>query len=97
MERVIKEIWRASDNQTRPISNTLKSEIIYKCHKIVAEASNASEAIGKFNQELIATKSNSIISEFAKRAIPSAFQSNDPTKSWRSNFFSELTNYFPFI
>lgn len=93
LERVIKEIWRASENQDKPISKEINSEIIFKCHQLIRQSTNARDALQSFRQELILSKQNSIVAEFAKRAIPAAYLSKDATKQWRSAFFSELTGY----
>ena len=93
VRRVIEEIWRASENQEKPLSTEINSDIIFKCHQLVAKSDNANDAIKNFTKEIIKTKKNSIVAEFAKRAIPSAYLSENVTKQWRSAFFSELTDY----
>jgi len=93
LERVIKEIWRASENQDKPLSKEINSDIIFKCHQLVSKSPNAREALKSFRQELILSKQNSIVAEFARRAIPAAYLSKDASKQWRSAFFSELTGY----
>lgn len=91
--RTINEVWRASENEDKPISLQLKSESIYNCYEAVKNSNSIVEAIQKFNQSILKNKNNSIISEFAKRAIPMAFQSSSPTNQWINSFFSEVTNY----
>lgn len=92
-ERVISEIWRASENQEIPISEFISSEAIYQCYSAVNDSQNFQEAMRKFNGYIADTKSNSIVAEFAKRAIPAAFQSDKPAESWAARLFSEVTNY----
>lgn len=92
-ERIISEIWRASENQETPISDSIASETIYNCYTAVSDSPNFQEALQKFNGFIAENKSNSIVAEFAKRAIPMAYQSNNPAQNWTAKFFSELTNY----
>jgi hypothetical protein len=92
-DRIINEIWRASDNQPSPISSELKSSIVYLCFDAINTSKNFKEALNKFDTAIFKSKSNSIIAEFAKRAIPTSFQSENPPSQWTKNFFSEITNY----
>lgn len=92
--RAINEVWRASENDEVPISSHLKSEVIYHCYEAVKNSDSIPEAVQKLNQSILNNKNNSIISEFAKRAIPLAFQSKNPSSQWINSFFSEVTNYF---
>jgi hypothetical protein len=94
IERIVNEIWRASENDAIPISSSIKSETIYSCYEAVGTSKNPKEAMQKFNSEILKNKQNSIIAEFAKRAIPIAFQFSNPSQHWAANFFSEVTNYF---
>jgi len=91
--RVIKEIWRASENHENPMSNKLGTKSIFSCQEIVRESKNVSEALKKFRATTIKNKDNSILSEFAKRAIPHAMASKNPVAEWRATFFSNITNY----
>lgn len=94
--RVINEIWRASETSEKginPLSSEMKSQAIYSCYEAVKTSNNFQEALQKFNKTILETKSNSIIAEFAKRVIPSAFQSQNPSEQWTNNFFKEVTNY----
>lgn len=92
-ERIISEIWRASENQDIPISESISSEAIYECYSAVSNSQNFQEAMQKYNNYIADTKSNSIVAEFAKRAIPAAFQSGKPAENWAARLFSEVTNY----
>ena len=92
-ERIIGEIWRASENQDVPISQSISSEAIYECYSAVSGSQNFQEAMQKFNSYIADTKSNSIVAELARRAIPTAFQSGKPADSWATRLFSEVTNY----
>ncbi len=92
-ERVINEVWRASEKEATPISSMMKSDTIFECHNAVSKANNYREALQKFNDIILNSKQNTIVAEFAKRVIPTAFQSDNPIQQWRSSFFTELTNY----
>lgn len=92
-ERIISEIWRASENQDTPISQSIASAAIYECYSAVSGSENFQEAVQKFNDYITDSKSNSIVAEFAKRAIPAAYQSGKPADAWAARIFSEVTNY----
>jgi hypothetical protein len=92
-DRIINEIWRATENEQTPMSKLLKTEAIYNCYNAVKSSETFQQAMEKFTNTIVETKSNTLITEFAKRAIPSAFQSNQPVNSWASGFLSEVTNY----
>lgn len=94
--RVINEIWRASETSekdSKPLSFEMKTQTIYSCYEAVKSSKNFQEALQKFNKAIIENKGNSIVAEFAKRIIPSAFESNNPSEQWTNNFFKEVTNY----
>lgn len=93
-ERVVNEIWRAVENQSDNVKTTLKSDAIYSCFNFVLNSENHFQALNNFNNYLIENKTNSIISEFAKRSIPIAFTSKQPANNWKKHFFAELTSYF---
>jgi hypothetical protein len=92
-ERVIKEIWRASENEEVPISQEIKSDLVFQCFKAVESSTTFREAMMKFNEAIISSKKNSIIAEFAKRIIPSSFQGENPAEQWKGNLFTEVTKY----
>ncbi len=92
-ERIINEVWRASENEEKSISTMIKSEAIFQCYDAVSNSQNYREALEKFNDSILKSKENSIVAEFAKRVIPLAFQSDSPPDQWKNSFFSELTNY----
>ena len=94
--RVMNEVWRASETsekESKPLSSEMKTQAIYSCYEAVKSSNNFNEALQKFNKAIIETKGNSIVAEFAKRVIPSAFQSDNPSEQWTNNFFKEVTNY----
>lgn len=94
--RIVNEIWRASETSEKdslPLSAEMKSQAIYSCYEAVKSSNNFQDALQKFNSAIIETKNNSIIAEFAKRVIPIAYQSNNPSEQWANCFFKEVTNY----
>jgi hypothetical protein len=94
IERVAAEVWRAATSENRELTNMLSSDILFRCNHIVENSSTAMEAYTKFNDEIMVSKQSSIATEFAKRAIVPSFNSADPGSTWRSNFISEMTDYF---
>lgn len=92
--RIASEVWRAATSENLELSNMLSSEIVYRCNTIVESSSNAMEAYKTFNQEVVAKKGSSLITEFAKRAIVQSYGGGDPVQNWRSNLVSEVTDYF---
>ncbi len=92
-ERVINEVWRASEKETTPISSMMKSDAIFECYNAINNSKNYREALQKFNDIILSTKQNTIVAEFAKRVIPTAFQAEKPSQQWKNSFFTELTNY----
>lgn len=92
-ERIISEIWRALENEKTPISSFMKTDLVFQCYNAVNDSISFTEALNKYNDAVLETKHNSIVAEFAKRVIPLAFQSTNPTETWKTSFFSELTNY----
>lgn len=96
LERVTAEVWRAATSENKALESMIASDLIFKCNKIVSSAASALEAHRTFTAEIIGSKTNSLVVEFAKRAIVQSFQrgSGDLAHSWRSNFVSELTDYF---
>jgi hypothetical protein len=92
-KRVIKEIWRASENQTEPLSKELKSQTIFKCYQVIQDSNNFRDALKKINDIVIGSNSNSFVVELSKRIVPLAYQTSSPAHAWKSLIFSELTNY----
>ncbi|WP_439483989.1 hypothetical protein [Cyclobacterium plantarum] len=94
-DRVLTEVWRAADNPSEQVqwSKEMKSDVIYSCFETVKSSSDIKEAMSKFKENILSNKSNSIVAEFAKRSIPSAFQGTNPARDWVNKFFSEVTNY----
>lgn len=91
--RVLSEVWRASENQSIPLSRELSSDAVYSCVQAVATSKNFREAITKVNSYLMDHGGNSISVEFAKRIIPLAFGDKQPAQAFRRLFISEMTKY----
>ena len=92
-ERIINEVWRASEKEAIPISSMMKSDVIFECYNVISNSKNYREALQKFNDIILNSKQNTIVAELAKRVIPTAFQSEKPSQQWKKSFFTELTNY----
>lgn len=92
-KRIISEIWRASENEKSPMSDNLKNQAIYDCYNAVNSSGSFQEALQKFNAVITENKSNSLVAEFAKRAIPVAYQSPNAIRNWTGQLFAEVTNY----
>jgi hypothetical protein len=92
-ERTINEIWRAGENEKSPMSDNLKHQAIYDCYNAVNSSGSFQEALQKFSNVIAENKSNSIVAELAKRAIPGAFQSPNAIQNWTGQLFAEVTNY----
>ncbi|MCX6992870.1 MAG: hypothetical protein NT011_06975 [Kiritimatiellaeota bacterium] len=92
-DRVAKEIWRAATTQDFSMPSAIASQTVFRCHEILKSAKSISDAIQRVTADLVETKNNSIIAEFAKRAIPAAFSTPDHAREWRARFFGQLTDY----
>jgi hypothetical protein len=92
-KRIVSDVWAAAENQPKPLSDFMKNDVIFRCQEVIRRSENIHQAYQNVENELLSSKQNSIIAEFAKRAIPVAFKSKEHTQEWRSVFFSEVTNY----
>lgn len=92
-ERIVREIWRAFDNELVPISTTLKGEAFYDCYNTIKSAQSVERAFQLFDSLLMEKKYNSIVVEFSKRALAISFISGDPVANWKSSLFSQVTDY----
>ena len=75
--RIVNEVWRASETSEKgsnPLSSEMKSEAIFSCYEAVKTSKNFQEALQKFNNKILETKSNSIVAEFAKHVIRLLFR-----------------------
>ena len=93
IRRLISEIWRACEAQENPLSNLIKSDVLFKCQEVIRHSDNSTTALKNFTKEVIRSKQNSVIAELAKRALVVAMKSEDPPKMWRASLFSEITSY----
>lgn len=92
-ERIVREIWRAFDNEVVPISTTLKEEVFYDCYNTIKGADNAEQAVQSFDSVLMEKKHNSMVAEFSKRALALSFFSGDPVANWKTALFVQVTDY----
>jgi hypothetical protein len=93
LDRLVADIWRAVENDPQPLSRMMESDAIFRCYQAVKESSSVPQAIRNISTEIVASRQNSIVAEFAKRAVPAAFNSGTPAQEWRAIFFAEVTNY----
>jgi hypothetical protein len=61
-DRIVREIWRAFDNESVPISTTLKGEAFYDCYNTVKNAQSAQSAFQVFDSLLISQVTYYVIS-----------------------------------
>lgn len=92
-DRVVSEVWRASENQETPLSEELKSDVVFDCYRAVQSSENFVQALEKINSSFLEKSNNSISAEFAKRVVPIAFSQKHPAVAWKSLFISEITKY----
>lgn len=93
-ERVATEIWRAAQSEPGFV-DALASPVLFECYTSVRAAASVADAIDGLNGAVLRSGNNSVVVEFAKRAAPLAFGTTDPAHlSWRTNLFSQLTDYF---
>jgi hypothetical protein len=93
-ERVATEIWRAAQSEVGFV-DALASPMLFDCYKAVQGATTIVEAMDVLNDAILGRGNSSVVVEFAKRAAPLAFGTSDPAHlSWRTNLFSQLTDYF---
>lgn len=93
VDRIVAEVWRASQSQPEPIFADLASPLIFECQENVRTSASASEALARLNRVIFTAKAASFISELAKRAAVPAFGSDDRAQGWRENFFAQVTDY----
>lgn len=93
-ERVVTEVWRAAQSEAG-VTDSLASPALFDCYKAVRAATTMDAAMDALNGTILNSGSNSVVVEFAKRAVPLAFGTAGPAHlSWRANLFSQLTDYF---
>src|ERR1700761_6440097 len=91
--RIVKEIWRAFDNESTPISTILKGEVFFDCYRTIRDAQNIRSATRQFDELLQDKKHNSIVAEFSKRAMTPAFYAQDRLAGWKASLFVQVTDY----
>lgn len=93
IDRVAQEIWRASLSQPDSITRYLLDTSVFLCYQAVKESESQSEALKAITDALSRTKSNSIITELARRAAVESFLSTSPSQSWAPSLFGQITEY----
>jgi len=94
IKRIVNEIWKASENEATSISSMMKTKDLYNCYKIVDTAQSLEKATEMFNAALLKDINNSVVVEFAKRALSISYQYKSPSQEWKKIVFSEITKYF---
>lgn len=92
VERIPSLIWRAAKGDSL-VPDLLSGSAVFVCHQAVKDSPSASEALKRVSRQVKLDKDNSVVAQFARRAIPSAFAGPEPARQWRANLFAELTNY----
>jgi hypothetical protein len=93
LDRTATEIWRAAFQQDESLRTQLGSQVVADCIKAASE-SLPREEVKQRVKEISATKQNSVVGEFAKRAFllkaGGAFEGETPT----AVLFRQLTDYY---
>ena len=92
-ERIATEVWRAAQSEIGFV-DTLSSPVMFSCYNAVRDAPTMDAAMGALDNAIRKSGNNSVVVEFAKRAVPLAFDKAVAHISWRANLFSQLTDYF---
>lgn len=93
VDRVVAEVWRASQSQPEPIAPDIGAALIFECQERVRQSASPAEATARLTRVISQAKAASFIAELAKRAAVPAFGQRDHTQGWRENFFSQVTDY----
>lgn len=93
IDRTASEIWRAASRQDDNLQKQLGSRVVVECIDAASE-SLSREAVARRVAEISATKENSVVGEFAKRAFllkaAGAYQGDTPAAA----LFRQLTDYY---
>lgn len=93
-ERVATEIWRAAQSEPGFV-DALASPMLFECYRSLQTATTATDAIDTVTGDVLRSGNNSVVVEFAKRAVLLAYGRTEPAHlSWRGILFSQLTDYF---
>src|SRR6266481_5011039 len=91
--RVATEVWRAVQGEGSFVK-TLTSPGMFACYEMIHAAKSAEEAMSGLTKHAREYRDNSIIAEFARRAVPAAFSMPIPAAAaWRAGLFAQLTDY----
>jgi hypothetical protein len=93
LDRTATEIWRAAFKQDENLRTQLASQVVADCIQAASE-SLPPEEVKRRVKEISATKQNSVIGEFARRAFllkaSGAYENETPT----TVLFRQLTDYY---
>jgi hypothetical protein len=92
VDRLIQEIWRAAQRDGG-WGELLAARAVQRVARIVIEAQSTQEALARASSEIVSTKSSTIATEVAKRAIPLAFREPDRGAAFSRALFAEASNY----
>src|SRR5438093_4244920 len=87
--RVAAEIWRAALSRAEGLRQQIDSPSVFACLQIAATAPSSSDAFRPVG-ELQRTKSNSIVTEFAKPAALVYVHQGEGAKTLTRTFFRQL-------
>lgn len=93
IERVVNEIWRACRSNPDAIPERLASPVLFDCYKAVKSSDSMREAVDRVTNVITESKTNSVITELARRAVPPSFAYSEPSKAWLQRLYVEVTNY----
>jgi hypothetical protein len=93
VERVVKEIWRACQSDPDIIPERLVSPVLFECYQAIKSTTSMPEAVDRVANVIKESKSNSIIVELARRAVPPAFTQSQPAQAWLQRLYVQVTSY----
>lgn len=94
INRVVQELWRAAQSQPDADWGTfLAAPVIGRCLDLAAESSSATEALSLVTREIIRSRSSSLATDIAKRAIVQSFLAADRIRGFTESLFGEATSY----
>jgi hypothetical protein len=93
IDRTVTEIWRAASKQDNSLFEQLGSRLVSECVKASYQDLNQ-RSLATTIQQLNALKQNSVIGEFAKRALTIRALAAPRQESVATILFRQLTGYF---
>ena len=93
IERTVTEIWRAASKQDNSLFEQLGSRLVSECVKASSQDLNQ-RSLAATIQQLNTLKQNSLVGEFAKRALAIRALVGSTQESLATILFRQLTSYF---